>query len=411
MNFSFKKFIPKVMQTTKWGSLTEVWQSIYEDIREDEVRKIFSQYDFDTISTDDLYELAAMFGFNFKTLDGYTATLDFMKKEVLYIIPRLSVKTTQTCYQLQGVPFNLISTGYSVIFDSSVNKYNADETLLGTKTPGTPTLDREDRGYVFYRSLVNMDSNLSLDSSPVYHMDTREKVSAGSFLTLDESFIDFSEFPSLDGLPYLYSLTRNMVFNYIYKFAENSDEFLSLNTLKVLKSDIDQFKRVTDRCYFEPYLFFRFNPSTDVRNKIWTDYQGNAMFTQKSIFIGTFFENWHKIRFGIGAHTTIDTSITDVETFSFEYDYIDDTNKLIEELDHYNFRLLITEMQKISYFTEIAIIDISGNCVAYSTFPKVQWDPNMYTNIKFDFYIDSSSIRSLDGSFYLDGAYFLNGKV
>ena len=50
MNFSFKKFIPKVMQETKWGSLTEVWQSIYVDIKNDKIKAIFNQYDFDNIT-------------------------------------------------------------------------------------------------------------------------------------------------------------------------------------------------------------------------------------------------------------------------------------------------------------------------------------------------------------------------
>ena len=42
------------MQETKWGSLTEVWQSIYVDIKNDKIRAIFNQYDFDNITEQEL---------------------------------------------------------------------------------------------------------------------------------------------------------------------------------------------------------------------------------------------------------------------------------------------------------------------------------------------------------------------
>lgn len=387
MNFSFKNFIPRIMRDTKWGSLTEVWQSIYTNIKNDKIRAIFDQYDFDHITEQELRDLAVMFGFNLKTLNGYTSELDFIKKEVLFIIPRLEVKTTPGCFLLQGLPFNLVSAGYSVIYDSSIDKYRVDESLLGSSYYGTTHLDREDRNYTYMKSIINLDEYISLDHSPAYTPDVFQRVSIGTYLSLDPSYLDYDQFPTLDGSLFLYSLTRNMTFNYQYKFVENTTEFLSVNTLKVLQSDINQFKRITDRCYYEPYLFFKLNSDKSITNKIWTDYEGNNSVTQKSILIKDTFENWATIRFGIGAHTTIDGTIIDVQNYSFSWDYISNTNKIIESAIHYNFRTLITEMQKITYFTELAVLDTDGDCVLYSTFPKVQWDSKMYSNIKFDFEI------------------------
>jgi hypothetical protein len=399
MNFSFKKFLPKAMKETRWGELIEVWQSIWEDLKRDEIRAIFNQYDFDNISVDELKELAQMFGYTVKNLTGYTSTEDFIKKEVLYLIPRVKTKTTQTCYQLMGIPFNLLSTGYSVIYDTALDKYVVDETLQGSSYYGTTTLDREDRGYAYLGSLVNMDEGIILDNSPLYYMDIFQKVSVGIYTTLDATTIDATNFPTLDGSTLLYTLTRNMVYNYIFKYIETATEFLSLNTLKVLKYDIDNFKKITDRCYYEPYLYIEVNSDHTTNTKTWTSYDGTITADQKSILIENSFADWTEIRFGTGSHTVINTSITDVDEYSFSWFYSGCT-KIIEETDHYNFRTLITEFQKsvlttditpsgiqrITEFTELAIINSSG-CALYSTFPKIQWDNKMYVNMKFDFQI------------------------
>lgn len=387
MNFSFKKFIPKVMQETKWGSLTEVWQSIYVDIKNDKIKAIFNQYDFDNITEQELRDLAVMLGFNLKTLNGYTSTLNFIKKEMLFLIPRLKTKTTPTCYQLQGIPFNIIANGYSIIYDNNLDKYIGDETLIGSDVQGTVTLDREDKNYTYMGSLINLDNYINLDNSPFYYMDTLYRISIGTYTELAESYLDFYEFPTLDGSSTLYSLTRNILFNYTHKFVESATEFISLNTLKVLKSDIDQFKRMTDRCYYEPYLHFDLNSDHSITNKTWTDYLGVATATQKNILIENSFTDWSGIRFGTSAHSVITTSITDVNNYSFSWDYRSGTNKIIETDINYTFRLLITEMQKITEFTELAVINMSGTCVLYSTFPKVQWDEGMYNNLKFEFKI------------------------
>jgi hypothetical protein len=101
MNFSFKKFLPKIMNDTLWGELIEVWQSIYQDIKDDVVFKIFNQYDLDNIGEQDLIDLSKMFGWDLLYLTGYTSTFEFLKKEVELIIPRLVTKST---------PFSFILT-------------------------------------------------------------------------------------------------------------------------------------------------------------------------------------------------------------------------------------------------------------------------------------------------------------
>lgn len=392
---SFKRLLPKTMQNTKWGSLAEVWQSIWSDTKTDKAKLIFDQYDYESISDDDLKDLAIMFGFNLKSYTGYTSSSYYLKKQLETLVQRIKYKTTPICYQYQGIPYTLISNGYSVIYDDTTQLYSVDEALIGSAYLGTTRLDREDPGNQYYVSIVNCDSDLTTDSNPTYYSDTMQIVLIPPAEVLDEAYLDVYYFPTLDGSTYLYSLTRNFVFDYIHKFVESETEFLSINSLKALHNDINQFKRITDRCYFEPYLFFEFEGSGIPTYKQWTDYSGGSVVNQTNISYTDQFADFTQIRFGNGAHTSF-SGITDVNSFIFGIDYNNLTNKIIESDEHYNFRTLISEGgsysgivtgQHFSGFTEIAIWDSASGCILYSTFPKVQWEDTMFTNIKFDFQI------------------------
>lgn len=357
---SFKNLLPKIMRDTRWGELIEVWQSIYEDIKEDKIKPIFNQYHKNYISITELYDLADMFGFKLKSDGGYTLTRDFLLKELETLVPRIKTKSTRNCYIYQGVPFNLISRGYNMIFDYNystplsnppVIKYNVDESMFGGNFIGTTYLDREHDG-------------------------------------LTPSYLDVYYFPSLDSNDKLSLVSRNFIFNYIHKYIESSTEFMSLNTLKVLLSDINQFKRLTDRCYYEPYLFINAATGRTQTNKTWTNYDSTINAIQRSILIASNLGTFGSIRFGTGGYTTLTTSITNVQTYNgytitYNAANIDNTDK-IETTTHYNFRTRITEMQTIPAFTELIILNGSGSPILYSTFPKIQFDPNMYCNLKFD---------------------------
>jgi hypothetical protein len=351
---SFKKLLPKTMQDAKWGSLIEVWQSVWSEIKTEKLKLISDQYSYDNVSEDDLKNLAIMFGFNLKSYTGYTSSFYYLKKQLETLVQRITHKTTPICYQYQGIPYNLISNGYSITYNNITQLYNVDESLIGEVILGTTYLDSE-----------------------------------------TPSYLDVYYFPTLDTGGILYNITRNFAFNYIHKFVETTDEFLSINTLKSLNNDIKQFKRVTDRCYFEPYLFFEFEGSGIPTYKQWTDYSGGSLVNQTNIAYTDQFTDFTQIRFGDGSRTSF-SGITDVESFVFDIDYANYTSKITEDANHYSFRTLISEgsiysglvdNQHFSGFTEIAVLNSNSGCILYSTFPKIQWDDLMFTNIKFDFQI------------------------
>lgn len=400
---SFKRLLPKTMQDTRWGSLTEVWQSIWNDIKIDKIKLIVNQYDPSEISSDDLKDLAVMFGYNLTSLEGYTETEFYLKKQLETLVNRIKSKSTPLYYQYQGIPYNLLSNGYTVVYDNITGKYIVDETLLGISHYGTIILDREDPGNQYYINVVTADMGLLADSTPLYYSDTAEIVIFPTGDILDPTTLDAFDFPFLDGGMYLYNLSRNFVYDYKHNFVENESEFLSLNTLTALHNDINQFKKITDRCYFEPNLFFDFEGRGVVTDVVWTDFSGGSSVTQKNILMRDSFENWSQIRIGNGSHSIIDESIQDVSSFVQRFTRSGDVVILTDNSGEVICRTLISEGniyypdsysgstridgQYFSGFTEISVWDNASGCILYSTFPKIQWEPTMYSNIKFNFQI------------------------
>jgi len=58
-----------------------------------------------------------------------------------------------------------------------------------------------------------------------------------------------------------------------------------------------------------------------------------------------------------------------------EYDNLSDDAKQDINID---------ERNRFTEFTEIAMYNKNSGLVLYSTFPKIQWDENMYNNIQFE---------------------------
>lgn len=387
MNFSFKQFLPKLMKETRWGELIEVWQSIWEDIKKDRVYPIFDQYDIEKVTEDDIKNLAIMLGFNLLTLDGYTSSYYFMLRELKTIVPRLITKTTPESYLLNGIPFNLISTGYSILKNFDLDKLQVEENLqaISNALYGTTHLDREDEGNIGLVFNTFYDRNLIYDKPKPTLFDEMTMLKNPPEVILPPSFLDSNDFLMLDGSGLLYSLTRNFIYSYIHKFVENEIEFMSINTLTVLLNDLHQNKRLTDRPYFEPFLIVDVEPGGIVTEKIYTDYHGVELATQRNAFIrpATNFNAIETIRFGNGSHTVIDSSITDVKSFVFEKSWKEWVQEVSRTGLSLEFRLYIEEMQKFPAITEMAIIDLYGKVVIYTTFPKIQWNVDMYSNLKF----------------------------
>ena len=259
------------MQETRWGDLMVVWQAIYDDIKSNKVNIILNKNQVELATQSELLDLGKKFGFDFTQLTGYTSTLDYLRKEVYTIPTKLKNKTALPSYQMVGVPFNLNSTAYPVASNTIVGILVVDEG--GTVAE--------------IKSLKYLDDTFS-----------------GSTTTTDAL-----NFPNLDASDYAYDYTRRLVFSYIHNTVENENEFLSLNTLKVLNKDVTLNSKLTDRCIFEPFLKTKLFPGGKLYVQEWKDYTGTVKAYQSSTLTGDL-NNLYKVRFGNGNHYIEDSTLT-----------------------------------------------------------------------------------------------------
>jgi len=378
----FKKYLPSIMQQTRWGTLIDVWQEIvYNNIKTNIVEKIINQYDIDLMDETDIQGLFQYFGYNCLTLTGYTETFDFIKKELFTLVPRIQKKSTQDYFILQGIPFNLISNAYNLYYDTVNNNYIPNLTNEYSVIYGTEVLDRE-HYYLFLDYIFKTDQNNIVDFDPIIQTDNVYAVEQYQPIQLSETYLDEYDFNQLDSLLYITQITKNILFTYYHKYIENENEFLSKNTLKSLVNDINQFKKLTDRIYYTPELQISINQNKELTIQPLYNYQLQKISSIKSILISDDLNSPLLIRFGKGAHTTIDTSITDVFDFYFEKSIENDCFIIEQENNTLSFILKIEELQHFDYITEFILINKSNNAMVYATFPKIQWLDNMYSSIK-----------------------------
>ena len=414
MNLSFRKLLPQKMRNTRWGELLDVVQDLWVQLKREKVSPIFNQFDISKATREEKIEIAKTFGFHLLTFDGYTETDYFLNKEIQTIVPRIKYKNAIPSYTYTGYVFDLLTNLYAIsatntgwLTTSKLSTIYSPETQI---TYATTELDQEGDNLLYFVDLLPWD--LDCEGSYDFELD-----SGNDMLTLDTQFefyddpketgkdattLDSEDFISLDpatgeetggGESVVTQITRNLNFNYKHKFVENENEFMSLNTLKVLKNDIDQIHKVTEVIYYTPKLEIDVKKDLTPVTQTYSNYNVSLTANQYNLLMGEGIENLLYLEFGTGTQS-ISGTITGVNNFAYRYpDYISGVipaSGIINYFDATNnsgviaFDFNIDERNRFTEFTEVAMYNKQSGLVLYSTFPKVQWDENMYNNVQFE---------------------------
>jgi hypothetical protein len=391
MIVDYKNLLPKILQDTRWGQFAEAYQSLTDTIKEDKVYPILYQYDINEMSTTEMQYIAEMFGFPLSIYTGYSSTEDYLKKELLTIIKRILTKTTRTSYKYTFYIFNLLGDVYPLILqdDSSLSVY--DTWWHDNENPGIINiLDGADDNILYYVLYVTDTVFTKLDISLTTDMSTAIYDADPDAPFTDEGTLDMSDVAggiTIDPTTYLDDVLRTIIVCYRFLFAESATEFLSTYTLKAFHNDITFIKKKTEEIIFEPHLQIYAYSSYLARITDYTDYNYDNIATQTSICISNpTLSTISKIRFGTSGHTTVNNSITDVASYSFqltssEYEAITgETNP--------TYRKILHERCTMSNFSEIAIWNATNTCILYSKFPMIYFQAGKYHNIKLEFIIE-----------------------
>ena len=350
----FKKLLPTGMRSTRWGDLIDAYQNTYEEFKQEKVDSIITKYGINTATEDELKGIAYFLGFTLSVLDGYTSSLYYLRREISTIVKRIKNKTTRICYNYISMIFNIIG---------SIG--NTSNTIINLKN------------YLYYEATTSF--------LPVRTIDQ------------DELYLDTPEFPTLDLTTFSITVTRSLLYNFKYKFIENVNEFMSINTLKALTNDVKQAKRPTEEFYFQPILEIEANRDDYTTTRDWIDY-GDTFSRAQSTYLfssGVVASGIASAHFGNSSHILLTSGITDVRNKIFavsgilnttlDDELVCDTQVVAVDTNSLDFQLLLNyshRMSEASGITEAAFFNASSGIVLYSTFPKIQWDPDAYGNLR-----------------------------
>jgi len=256
VHIDYTKLLPTQLRDTRWADILTVVGSILEDIKVAKIDIIKTQNQIMNMTEDQLVQFALNFGYTIQYLDGYTSTIDYLRKEVYTIIPRILNRTTILGYNPIFTIFNLGGNVYPMTYSGMTLHLTPYETWSTSDeiTDLPPdTLDADGDFILFtlpigyLEDLIELDGGGALDSElPVYDDPAHSTKPA---ITLDDPL-----FLALDVTSALAEVTRHLIIKYSHIYAENATEFLSMDTLLAFYIDVLNQKRRTEVIYFEPNL-------------------------------------------------------------------------------------------------------------------------------------------------------------
>jgi len=380
MSVSYKKLLPKVMQTTRWGDLIDVVQSIWVDIKTEKIDKIIDQYDFNKMDETDVINLCQELGYPIKYFTGYTSELYYFKRQAETISLRIKSRNSRSSYWYTNYVYNLYGDVFPLISDSAFKMLPILDwwTLTSEAIINIDTLDPESPNILYY--LATLSDNNSLADFGTF-ADTYIEISANPRNTgIVAQYLDDSLLPNLDGTT---SSTRHLLLSYSFLTIENTSEFLSLETLQALYNDNRINKKQVEILYYEPKLKINIKMDQSVVTDTFKNYNETLTATQKNIYITGTRYTAYRVRFGNSAHSVIDTSITDVASYiaGSELLITIDCSMAVDTTLQFEFRRIITEKCKLWNFSELSVINNTGDCMLYSCFPMINFYKEMNANI------------------------------
>ena len=387
MNISYKKLLPLNMRETRWGQYIEVFQNIMSEIKTQKVDVIKNQNDIESMTFDQFVSLAKKYGFDLVTYAGYTSTEYYLKKQVKTIVKRIETRNTRPGYQYINYVYDFLGDAYPIMSDGGELFPNTAWWDLFETDLTINTLDSADDN-LLYNFPIQFDESDFFDvtDESIAWDYTYPVYSSPKETSLNEAFLDTSNFETLDLEPMLNKMTRGILIHFSPKFVENNLEFFSYETMLAYVHDCLLNKKRTERLYFEPtvYIIGKYDKTKRITN--YTSYDGSISSQQKTLLIKDNLASVSDIHFGNSHHTTIDNTITDVSSPINNYDLsiLTDCDLIMQNTHHLQIRKKLKAPFTFENFSEITLYNSNGECLLYSCFPKINYVEKSRNNVFLD---------------------------
>ena len=344
------KLIPSnIRMVQRFVDLISAFQSyLYTEIYP-KIQNFNNRSDITKVSLEDAKHMIWDKGHNLTTGDGYTSTYRYVQRHLQTLVKRLLTKSTHKAYQYLFYVYDLLGDTYPCIYKAN-----------GTLQPRLNWLASND---------VN-DPPIKLDEG--FYLD--QAYDDMPYWTLDAGdFVDFT--------------TRHFIISYSPRYVEDTESIMSLPTCTAFFNDVKQTKRKVEIPHFE-FRMYAEAPITGVDSiETWNSYDGTVQVNQHSIYILQYdiysypstFNEAGFIQLGVGAHDVMDQTITGCADLVQQFNLSDFTINF-QDPYHLYLKSRIYPYEKAFDYRELAVLDTTGNCIFYSKFPWVRFDPRMLSH-------------------------------
>lgn len=343
------KLLPSNILDTRWVDVIDVYQDLlYNSLIPEKIQHFQTKNIFELMTADELKEWIAVLGYPLISSEGYTSSIEFLRRQLQTIVHRIKCKTTWKVYQYLFYIYFMRGFTYPLL-----NLYGDGYLTVWVNWAETPLIED---------MLIYLDTGRSLD----------------------ESIIPKENW-TLDAEGIINTVTRHFLFGYEFMYVENANEFLSYNTLRSFYNDVMQSKRAIEFPHFEPRITVT---AVDKNVEYIIDlktYEGTVVTNQKSARFQDDLSTVTKIQFGNGRRTNTLDGVNGCESPIVTLVFADDCDLLLQTATMIDVRKLLTPDGKLFDYSEVALFDDSDTCYMYSSFPTIAFFESMLasTYIKF----------------------------
>jgi len=359
-----KNLLPSSMRDTRWGDLIAVIQSMILEYKQQNIDRMKTQWDLDKMDETDIENMSNYFGYKIYKRDGYTSSLPYLRKQAETIVPRITHRNTRQGYQYVLYCYNFSGDIYPIA-DNALFLYPYTSIWdIIIVNPANAILDPEGENILYY-----------IGGVPIYDQNLPDPALVGD--TLDGDITYFLDVPVSAAL----NLKRAILVSYDFLNVEDSIEGVSTtNTLTAFYEDIKRIKKATEVIYFEPRINIKTNIDNSLTIKSYYNYDRTAQYNIESKRINNLYFAPVTVQFGNGSYAVVDDTITGVNSLVASYNILNDMILYNSSNIKLEVRKRIVEFQKLGAISEIALLDLSGNCIYYAKFPLIKWLPEMYSS-------------------------------
>lgn len=381
---NFKKLLPSNLLATRWEQFFDMIQWYVYQFKTNHFSKLKNKFNIEQnleSDKDNLRDLVQRKGYRIVEGDGYTSTLEYLKRRASNLPTEIQWAVSEKAYKYIFKSFWLNCTTYALGLESAE---------LSQLVPYTS----------FQTSVVSEDLFLDPETDIIFYYQTIDGVTLPvpnppTQTGLSPAFLDTEEFPYLD-YKSLSEITNHFLLDYFFYTVEEKDVFMTYSSAKSLYETVQQMHRLKEVPHYRPNLNIKLNNDGSVWTKTYYSYDKNPSKTSflQSKYFTDGFVNVGYVQLGSKPYANLDllTSITEVNELIIEYavdDYFNTSNienfSIDLEYIMLEYGKLVTNFSTgitIPSLSEIAILNQTRDVICYIKLPEINFYELMLYSLK-----------------------------